>query len=1135
MTQTRLFSVSAMLLAVTIACATAPAGAQTINPAVDYTKPNYANSPILSKFIDSLPGLGYTNSNNRGQYIPVAIPDTTTYSGCDYYELGVQQYTQKLHSELPASKLRGYVQLNTTDATVAAPHYLGPMIIAHRDTPVRIKFTNMLATGTNGKHFLPVDTTIMGAGTGPLSPTEKYTENRVNMHLHGGFTPWISDGTPHQWTAPAGETTRYPKGVSTQDVPDMPAAGAGSMTFYYPNQQSARLQFYHDHTYGITRLNVYAGEAAGYIIRDTVEQGLITAGTIPADEVPLIIQDKTFVSATTTANDPLWNTAQWGGPGSLWFPHVYMPNQDPSAADGTNPMGRWDYGPWFWPPWPTTNQTLPTTSIVPEAFMDTPVVNGAAYPFLAVQRKAYRFRVLNACNDRSLNLQVYFADTNGTEVKMVAAVPHPSVAPAPTDGLLRAPDGAALGAVTGLPTGYWPQTWPTDARDGGVPDPTSAGPQIIQIGTEGGILRSPAIIPAGPINYDYNRRNIVVLNVSTHALFLGPAERADIIIDFSQVPAGSTLILYNDAPAPVPAFDPRYDYYTGDPDQTAGGGAPTTLVGKGPNTRTIMQFRVAATGTAATAYPLATLQTALPIAFAASQPPMLVPQVAYGATSNAYARIQDNSLTYTPTNSSTPVTIGFKPKAIQELFDTSGRMNATLGVEIPLTTAVTQTTIPYSYIDPPTEVINANETQIWKITHNGVDTHAIHFHLVNVQLINRVGWDGQIRPPDDNELGWKETIRMNPLEDVIVALKPTIPSAPFGVPDSIRSPDVTSPPTSTMGFTNVDTNGNPIVVTNAPINYGWEYVWHCHLLGHEENDMMRPLVMRVPPPAAPSSLTAGIVGPGQVRLDWRDNSVNEFGFGVVRATGTGNGTFAPVTTVGTNVVTFTDTSASSVAGSTYTYEVYAYAGADSPMSNKATVVMVAPAAPSNPKATPSALSTAQPSVTVTWKDNSTGESGFEIQRATNAAFTNNPITFTVGPNVTTYADPALTPHGTYYYRVRAISGIGNSAYTPTVSAATAGWLPATPTGLTVGTVTRTSVRVSWTDNSTNESGFYVQRSTKGTAGPWATVITAAANLTMATNSGSGVSPNTTYWYRIQSYDADGTSPASNVVSAKTLP
>ena len=102
-------------------------------------------------------------------------------------------------------------------------------------------------------------------------------------------------------------------------------------------------------------------------------------------------------------------------------------------------------------------------------------------------------------------------------------------------------------------------------------------------------------------------------------------------------------------------------------------------------------------------------------------------------------------------------------------------MNATLGVELPFTNFNTQTTIPYGYIDPPTEILTDGEAQIWKITHNGVDTHSIHFHLFNVQVINRVGWDGAIKPPDANELGWKDTVRMNPLEDVIVALRPMTP------------------------------------------------------------------------------------------------------------------------------------------------------------------------------------------------------------------------------------------------------------------------------------------------------------------------------------------------------------------------
>ena len=108
-----------------------------------------------------------------------------------------------------------------------------------------------------------------------------------------------------------------------------------------------------------------------------------------------------------------------------------------------------------------------------------------------------------------------------------------------------------------------------------------------------------------------------------------------------------------------------------------------------------------------------------------------------------------------------------------------------------------QTTVPLGYIDPATESIAAGETQLWKITHNGVDTHAIHFHLFNVQVINRVGWDGAIRPPDANELGWKETVRMNPLEDIIVAMRAKTPTFPFAVPDSIRLLDPAMPQGST--------------------------------------------------------------------------------------------------------------------------------------------------------------------------------------------------------------------------------------------------------------------------------------------------------------------------------------------------
>ena len=445
-----------------------------------------------------------------------------------------------------------------------------------------------------------------------------------------------------------------------------------------------------------------------------------------------------------------------------------------------------------------------------------------------------------------------------------------------------------VGMVPAIPgAANFPKSWTVqtigqpgdilDGRYGGVPDPRTIGPDIIQIGNEGGFLPTPVDLKSTPIGYERNPKNIVIGSVSQHDLLLGPAERADIIIDFSQF-AGKTIILYNDSPAPVPATDSRLDYFTDDPSQTATGGTVSTHAGYGPNTRTIMVFHVAAT----TPHPydvqkLMDAFTTTPThqgVFEKDQNPIIVPQPGYDAAYNAnfsggtdaYARIQSTSLTFQPLDlsqptkvSPTPVTIDFQPKAIQELFENDyGRMEAFLGVELPFTNGGNQTTIPYTYEDPVTEIVNdtpnlqmtkigdlGDGTQIWKITHNGVDTHPVHFHLFDVQVINRVGWDGMVKPPDPNELGWKETVRMNPLEDIIVALRPTAAQVPFGVPDSIRllNPDM---PLGRSGAPSIPNTGNPITVTNTMYNFGWEYMWHCHILSHEEMAMMRPIQFNVP-------------------------------------------------------------------------------------------------------------------------------------------------------------------------------------------------------------------------------------------------------------------------------------------------
>ena len=927
----------------------------------DYFGPysNYANSQLPSsdglgnvmpgtgirKFVDSLPGLGPSQANNLGQYIPVAISDTVSYPGSEYYEIGLVQYTEKMHSDINPTVLRGYVQLetpvnagtsshfalfypngspirNTTGAQVYGyekPHYLGPLIVANRNVPVRIKFHNYLATGTDGDLFIPVDTSQMGAGTGS-NGSSVYKENRATIHLHGGNTPWISDGTPHQWTTPAGENTPYPEGVSVKNVPDMDGGNepVGTLTFYYTNQQSARLLFYHDHAYGITRLNVYAGEAGGMIVRDSAEQGLIASGAIPTAEVPLIIQDKSFVpdAAQINATDPTWN---WGNPstpwphtGSFWYNHVYMPLQNPSDPTNTNAMGRWDYGPWVWPPFtgflnqpvanpyydpvnapwePPLMPATPNPSTSPESFMDTMVVNGAVYPYVQLGPHAYRFRILNACNDRTLNLQLYYAGSNTTMWSGTALL-NGSAGEVPIVSANRT-------LTPGLPP-----DWPTDDRDGGVPDPTARGPSWIRIGTEGGFMPAPEVIPPRPVDYDLKHQYGGVVNIKNHSLLLMPAQRGDIIVDFTGIPNGAKLILYNDAPAPAPGGDSRYDYYTGDPDQTLIGGAPTTFAGYAPNTRTIMQIQInSSIGQVGPAFSLATLNAQLPAAYAQFQDKPIVPEAAYNPAFGAsyptqYVNLTNTSITFVPAGGSSLTTIQLQPKTIIGDFEMDyGRLTALLGTEIRRTDDNIESRVPAGYIDPPTEVLKnsvnatligslSDGTQIWRITNNDVDLHPVHWHMVNLQVINRVIWDGTVTPPDPSELGWRETINTPPLTDTIVALRPITPDLPWELPNSIRPLDVTQQLGETDRFTGLDPTGGQAPVANHLVNFGWEYVWHCHILGHEENDFMHAMAVAVAPRIPPSNLRAELIGTGStpmVILTWADNSVSETNWTVQRS------------------------------------------------------------------------------------------------------------------------------------------------------------------------------------------------------------------------------------------------------------
>ena len=1102
-------------------------GAQVIDPA-DLTG-QLVITGGMRKFVDPLPMFGTD--------IPIATPDTTTYPDTDYYEIELVEYTQQMHSDLPPTTLRGYRQAGGTAS------YLGPAIVATKDRPVRILFRNLLPTGAGGNLFIPVDSTVMGSGPGsdmPMGanfadpqnpacsslpkPIECFTENRATLHLHGGISPWISDGTPHQWITPAGEGTPYPQGVSVQPVPDMGDSGNpndGEMTFFYTNQQSARLMFYHDHAWGITRLNVYAGEAAAYIITDDTEKALVDGGIIPgaADTIPLVIQDKTFVPSQAQLDwqDETWDSARWGGEGGLWVPHVYSPAQNPGDASGVNEFGRWAYGPWFWPPTnaidygPIDNPYLcpgtdcvvgepplmpgtPYISMGMESFNDTPVVNGMAYPTITLEPKPYRFRILNAANDRFFNLSLYQAvDANGDPCDASNATPAAeSTGVACTEVALN-PDEVAA-ALTD-PAGVFP-----------TPVAGTEGPAWIAIGTEGGFLPAPVEIPAQFTTWVTDPTVFNAGNVKDHSLLIAPAERHDVIVDFSQF-AGQTLILYNDGPAAFPARDPRYDYYTGNPDLRDTGGAPSTLPGYGPNTRTMMQIKIE--GPLGSAFNLAALQNAFAHqsdgsgVFESGQNPIIVGQSAYNSAygtsftnSDGLVQIYDTSLNFKTLLDAT-LSMSLRGKMIQdemgEAFENEyGRMSGFLGVETPNAQAGLQNMILHPYVYPPDEIIDGIElppgvevtpiasaddgTQIWKITHNGVDTHPIHWHLYDVQLINRVGWDGIIRKPDANELGWKDTVRVSPLEDTIVALRPIIPQLPIGwnsLPNSIRLLDPSMPEGMYLHHANSTVQlalglpilafnpaGEPVDIINHYVNFGWEYVYHCHILSHEEMDMMHAQVVGIAP-AAPTFVSAVASGNGGNRrytVTWTDNSKNETAF-VIERSSSPTGPWSILETVpsdrltvgpGTGTRTYVDRTRN-----TYYYQVYAInvVGDTWDYSNPAlnnippgggwpTLTLDSRggatstiAAPTNLTGNAVAKNKKTATVTLTWTDNSQIETGFLIQRADNAGFSLGVVNATVAGGVTTFNETA-TRGQTFYYRVLAFNDTTQSGWSNTVSVTT---------------------------------------------------------------------------------------------------
>jgi LmbE family N-acetylglucosaminyl deacetylase len=277
-------------------------------------------------------------------------------------------------------------------------------------------------------------------------------------------------------------------------------------------------------------------------------------------------------------------------------------------------------------------------------------------------------------------------------------------------------------------------------------------------------------------------------------------------------------------------------------------------------------------------------------------------------------------------------------------------------------------------------------------------------------------------------------------------------------------------------------------------------------------------------PATPTGLTATAVSSSQINLTWVDNATNETSYRVERSPD--GVSFSSVAALGANVTSFSNTGLT--ASTTYYYRVLASNGVgNSGYSNIASATT--PAAPTSPAAptglTATAVSSSQ--ISLTWVDNATNETNYQVERSTDG--TTFTTLVTLGVNVTTYSNPGLAASTTYFYRVLASNGSGNSAYSNVASATTTGLPPAAPTGLTATAVSSSQINLAWVDNATNETGYRVERSSDGTT--FTTLATLGANVT--TYSNTGLTASTTYFYRVLASNAGGNSAYSNVASATT--
>jgi spore coat protein A, manganese oxidase len=575
--------------------------------------------------------------------------------------------------------------------------------------------------------------------------------NRTCVHMHGGLVPWTSDGGPFTWFRPR-------NGLLDAGPFYGPSAAHGPLNIYRiinPDLHIGEAEVYYP-LHQSARLLWYHDHAVG-ITRLNAYAGIATA---------LILRDD-FERGLVTRGMP--DFIEKGGREIplVIQEKIFLPADDPKYPGSAKTFSslwypyrydsaRWDHDPNKNP------QHLPI-SVIPEMFGDRMLVNGVVHPHAPVEPRRYRLRILNATQARFLNLQLY-----------VESAPNSK-----------------------------------------LPDFGKPGPDFLVIGTEGGFLARPALVPSGKrlnVTVDESGDRSVDPADAGGSLLTGPAERWDVIVDFKGY-KGRNLILYNDAPAPFPAGD-----NVNDGPRKAG-----TMLNQ-----TIMRFEVGTTVTAPADAPL-TIRVATPLA---ADPNSRIDPALVGSWAKASTKPR-----------AVPDGVKVRKLTLNEIFDAQGRLiqmlgtndlrNLPRGFTLPVDPDTGEPppgaprTAAMRYDDPATETPHRDDIEAWEIANLTGDVHPMHFHLVNVQVLSRRPFEdykfdakgdgkpvglGTARGPDATELGWKDTVRMNPNEVTTVIMKFAFSPVPFHVPHSPR------------------TGGN-------------EYVWHCHILEHEEHDMMRPLIV----------------------------------------------------------------------------------------------------------------------------------------------------------------------------------------------------------------------------------------------------------------------------------------------------